>query len=203
MFFVIATGRSYFDYKKKKDLYNISCDYLIINHGATILKNDDIIFNIPIDNDIKIELKKDLKLDLALDSFFCSRIDSRVNFNCVDLTKIHVKYQTSEIAKAINELINSKYSNKISSFLVCKDSAIEIVANAVNKSIAIQYIADLEKISKNSIYTIGDSYSDVEMIKNFNGFAMVNSIKQLKEITGKQYSSVSDLILEVMSESNE
>ena len=42
--FVIATGRSYADFMKKKNQYNIEYDYLIINHGATILdKKENII----------------------------------------------------------------------------------------------------------------------------------------------------------------
>ena len=52
--FVIATGRSYDDFMKKKNEYNIEYDYLIINHGATILdKDDNIIFNKKITNLIK------------------------------------------------------------------------------------------------------------------------------------------------------
>ena len=35
--FVIATGRSYLDFFNKLEIYNFEYDYLIINHGATIL----------------------------------------------------------------------------------------------------------------------------------------------------------------------
>ena len=42
--FVIATGRSYFDFQNKVDEYNLNYDYVIINHGATILdKNNNIL----------------------------------------------------------------------------------------------------------------------------------------------------------------
>ena len=44
--FVFATGRSYFDFMNKAEQYKLKWDYLIINHGATILdKNNNIISN--------------------------------------------------------------------------------------------------------------------------------------------------------------
>lgn len=35
--FVVATGRSYLDLKRKLNLYPIPFDYLIVNHGGVIL----------------------------------------------------------------------------------------------------------------------------------------------------------------------
>ena len=47
--FVIATGRSFLDFTKKLQQFDIQYDYLIINHGATILnKNHEIIRNYPV-----------------------------------------------------------------------------------------------------------------------------------------------------------
>ena len=42
--FVIATGRSYFDLKRKLDLYPIPCDYAILNHGGVIWNGKEIIY---------------------------------------------------------------------------------------------------------------------------------------------------------------
>ena len=43
--FIIATGRSEFDIKRAITKYNINYNYLILNHGATIIKNDKVIYN--------------------------------------------------------------------------------------------------------------------------------------------------------------
>ena len=44
--FVIATGRSYFDLQNKVKLYQFEYDYLLINHGATMIdKNNHVIYN--------------------------------------------------------------------------------------------------------------------------------------------------------------
>ena len=62
--FIIATGRSYLDFMEKEDLYKIKYNYLILDHGATILKDDEIIFTETINNSIKKVLLYDLKLEV-------------------------------------------------------------------------------------------------------------------------------------------
>ena len=58
--FVIATGRSYLDFKDKLDMYNFDYDYVILNHGATIIDRDNnMIANYLIDNDIVNSIKED------------------------------------------------------------------------------------------------------------------------------------------------
>ena len=42
--FVFATGRSYADFKEVETKFSLKYDYLIFNHGATIIdKNENII----------------------------------------------------------------------------------------------------------------------------------------------------------------
>ena len=102
--FVIATGRSYDDFMKKKNEYNIQYDYLIINHGATILnKDDNIIFNEEITNEILDNLKSDLRIEDSERNFCCSMLESRVDLEHRDLTKIHVKYSDLEYSNEIQK----------------------------------------------------------------------------------------------------
>ena len=53
-------------------------------------------------------------------------------------------------------------------------------------------------MSKENTFTIGDGYSDIEMIKDFNGYAIRNSVEELKEVAEKEYDSVHKLIYEIM-----
>lgn len=196
--FVIATGRSYFDFHNKVDLYNFEYDYVIINHGATILdKNNNIFTNFSIKNEIIDNIKNDLQLEKSLKGFCCSKLDSRVNFNHKDLTKINVRYNSKEEAMAINKTINDKYANFVNSYYVTENS-LEIISNEINKSKAIDILLKELSVSRDNAYTIGDGYSDIEMVKDFNGYAMVNSVDELKNIAKKEYNSVSDLINEIM-----
>lgn len=195
--FVIATGRSYLDFKDKLDMYNFDYDYVILNHGATIMDIDNnMIANYLIDNDIVNSIKEDLELDKTINQFNCSKLESRVDFNHKDLTKIHAKYNSKEEAMNISNIINNKYSNYVTSYYVNTNS-LEIISNKTNKSLAINILVDKLNISNDDIYTIGDSYSDVDMIRDFKGYAMKESVNELKQFAIKEYDSVSDLINEI------
>lgn len=192
--FIFATGRSYFDFMNKAEQYKLKWDYLIINHGATILdKNNNIISNYTIDNDVIKNIKKDLEIENAIKYFCCNLENSRTNFNDKDLTKIYAKYEKDK-AEQINSLINKKYSEFVNCYLV-SGNAVEIISNKTCKSYAIEEIVQIEKVNRENIFTIGDGYSDIEMIKNYNGYCMEESVQELLKIcNGKIVKSVSELI---------
>ena len=192
--FIFATGRSYFDFMNKAEQYKLKWDYLIINHGATILdKNNNIISNYTIDNDVIKNIKKDLEIEKAIKYFCCNLENSRTNFNDKDLTKIYEKYEKDK-AEQINSLINKKYSEFVNCYLV-SGNAVEIISNKTCKSNAIEEIVQIEKVNRENIFTIGDGYSDIEMIKSYNGYCMEESVQELLKIcNGKIVKSVSELI---------
>ncbi len=196
--FIIATGRSYMDFKKKANAYNLEYDYLIINHGATILDGDDnIIFNVSIDNSIIDNIKEDMNLEKTMSHFCCSLFDSRVEFEYKDLTKIEARYYNKEDAWERNEYINNKYGEYVNSYFLTSNS-IEIISNKTSKSHAITVLLEKLHIAKENVYTIGDGYSDMEMIRDFNGYCMEDSVPELKEITSNVVKSVSELVKIVM-----
>ena len=195
--FVIATGRSYYDFMKKKNQYNIEYDYLIINHGATILdKKENIIFNEKIPNEILESLKLDLHIENSERNFCCSILESRVEFEHKNLTKIHVKYNDLEYSNKILKKLEEKYNGCINAYLVSGNS-IEIISKNANKSKAIKLLSKEIEIGKGEIYTIGDGYSDIEMIKDYNGYAMKESVDGLKNVALEEIESVSDLIRKI------
>ena len=191
--FIFATGRSYFDFMNKAEQYKLKWDYLIINHGATILdKNNNIISNYTIDNDVIKNIKKDLEIEKAIKYFCCNLENSRTNFNDKDLTKIYAKYEKDK-AEQINSLINKKYSEFVNCYLV-SGNAVEIISNKTCKSNAIEEIVQIEKVNRENIFTIGDGYSDIKMVKDYNGYAMKESVKELKNVAIEEINSVIDLI---------
>lgn len=195
--FVIATGRSYADFMKKKNQYNIEYDYLIINHGATILdKKENIIFNEKIPNEILDSLKFDLHIENSERNFCCSILESRVEFEHKNLTKIHVKYNDLEYSNKILKKLEEKYNSFLNSYLVSGNS-IEIISKNANKSKAIKLLSKEIEIVQEEIYTIGDSYSDFEMVKDYNGYAMKESVDGLKNVALEEIDSVSDLIRKI------
>ena len=196
--FVIATGRSYYHFMKMVEKFNLKYDYVIINHGSTIIdNNDNVIYNISIDDSVIPDLKKDLKLNKAIDTFCCSKLETNIPFERLNLTKINVKYKTKKESLQMNEIINKKYSEFVTSYNITS-SSIEIISNKTNKSKAIQIVADKLGIDKTNIYTIGDSYTDIQMVKDFNGYCMQDSVKELKEVANREYKSVSSLVYDIM-----
>lgn len=195
--FVLATGRSYEDLMKVKEKYHFSYNYLAINHGATILDKDDkILFNKTIPNHIVLEIKKHLDLEKSISYFCCTTLESRVDFTHENLTKIAVTYKTKEEALAKAEEINSLFNDFIQAYYVNKNS-VEITSKLVGKEEAISYIAKINKIIKEDIYTIGDGYSDINMIKSFNGYGMNYSVEEIYRNVKGIYSSVSKLIQDI------
>ncbi len=192
--FIIATGRSYERFK----ITNVLCNWWIINHGATILKDDRIIYNVELDNDLKNDIVKILKTKKIADSFACSGFKSDLTLEDSNLTKVHARYETEEDAKEITELL-LKYKDKINIFPVAKNKAIEVVDKSVSKYDAVKFVSELEKVDKNDVYTIGDNVSDIKMIKEFNGFCMENSIDEVKKYAHKEYSSVSNIIEDILN----
>lgn len=196
--FVFATGRSYFDFKNKVNEYDLDYDYVIINHGATILdKSDNIFSNFSIQNEIVNDIQNDLHLEKSIAGFCCSKLDSRVDFKCKDLTKINVRYTSKEEAINISKIINEKYRNFVNSYYIVENS-VEIISNETSKSKAINLLLKKLNIYNDNIYTIGDGYSDIEMVRDFNGYAMTNGVKELKEVASGEFDSVSELIKKIM-----
>ena len=196
--FVIATGRSFLDFKKKVHLYNFEYDHVILNHGGTILdKNDNIIASYFIDEKIVDDIKNILQLQESIKSFCCSELESRVDFTDNNLTKIHVKYNTKEKAMDITKAIHDKFSNYVNLYRV-SENTIEIISNRTNKSNAIKLLLDKLHMSKTNVYTIGDGYSDIDMIRQFKGYAMEDSVEELKKYAIEEVKSVSDLIEKIM-----
>lgn len=194
--FIIATGRSYLDFMKKVNAYNLKYDYVLLNHGATILDNkDNIILNIPIDN-LDLNIVNDLKLDKTIEHFCCSELESRVEFNHPNLTKIAVRYLPFVNIPKIKENLENKYSN-INAYLV-SINMLEIISKNINKAKAIEYLRNKLNIDKDNIYTVGDGETDIDMIKNYHGYAMNNSVKELKECALEEIKSVSNLINKII-----
>ena len=199
--FVIATGRSYYDFGKKKKKYDIKYDYLVINHGATILnKEEETISNYVIDENVKLDLVKELDLQDQETMFACSGLESRVSIKNKNITKINKKYRTLEEAKEINDYINKKYKDKVESYLLPTSNAVEVISAKTNKAKAVQELSNLENIKKDNVYTIGGSYNDVEMIEKFNGYSIENAKEEVKKVSKGECSSVSKLIKKLINE---
>ena len=59
---------------------------------------------------------------------------------------------------------------------------LEFAPKNVDKSSGVKFLAKYLNIKDENIYTFGDAGNDINMIKNYNGIAMGNSIDEVKSV---------------------
>ena len=193
--FVLATGRSYVDLKQKIDKYEIPYDYLILNHGALLLSKDLVIIKVftldkeLVDSILEYANNKDI-YDVILISAFDKNVKDTSN-----IVKIMLKLYSYDKALEVKNYIDKSYTN-IKSYFISEDNhyLVEVVSNKASKSLMIDKILDKEGIVKKNVYTIGDGINDIEMIRDYNGYRVRNSCKELVSVTDRVIDNVSDLI---------
>ena len=196
--FVIATGRGYEYFKSQIKNHPFLYDFLILNHGATILNNNnEIIYSSTIDTTIVDDLINDLKVNESKTHFFCNGLKNYKE-KTKNIAKINIVYNSIEETIGINKKICREYSDYISSY-INRSYSLEIVSKGISKKSAVKYILDNYNLLKSNIYVIGDGYSDIEMIKEFHGFAIKDAINDVKDIAVKEYNSVRDLVEDILN----
>lgn len=200
--FVIATGRSYLGLDVELMKNPVDCDYYVFNHGAVITTgNDEIIEEISLDEKTKKNLIVDLQsMEPTTRVVAYKGLKTDVDINQKGISKFQKVFSTLELAQKANDEINQKYKRKAISYLVASTNSIEIVSAKANKAKAMKLIADIEKISKKDVYTVGDSMNDLEMIRKFNGYCMVNAEENVKTVCSSFCKSVAELLEIVQTE---
>lgn len=196
--FVIATGRSYLDLKRKLDTYPIPFDYLILNHGGVILnKNEQVIDACLIPKNIVIEILNEINSNNSIEKIVLFDIMQKDVKNVTDkLTKITIEMKDITSAKKISNYINMQYKDYVKSYTISteKYNLVEIISIKTDKGKAIEKILELEKIADDMVYSIGDGSNDVEMIVKYNGYGMKNSEEIVYKVTNKICNTVAELI---------
>ena len=117
--FVLATGRSYVDLKQKTDKYEISYDYLILNHGALLLSKDlEILKVFTLDKELVdsiLEYVSDNK-DIC-DVILISTFDKNVKDNS-NIVKIMLKLYSYDKALEVKNYIDERYTNRLLAKLI-------------------------------------------------------------------------------------
>lgn len=194
--FVIATGNSYQEYIDKLGKKCFNASYIILNHGSLIIKNDNVIYEEPLINELSKNIYKDIMNSNYNSYFYCNKDIGRANDVLDKTVKINVVFCNNKDAVDFKNRILKRYSNLVNCYLMY-DVLVEIISSKTSKIKAIKKIMELENIKGDCVYTIGDGYNDIEMIKEYNGYAIKNSVEELKKVSKKEIDSVYGLINEI------
>lgn len=184
--FLLNTGRPYNSIIKEINKYKIPYHYLSCNDGNILFdSNNNILYLSSLDNIIYEELKKlkkIYKMSINTIKYLENVLEYEIIISKLDklfllkLDKIMIKYNMCY--KVFNE-------GEIHIYIYHKD---------ISKSKPIELVSNLENISKNNIYTIGDNINDLEMLRDYNGYAIASAKEEIREIASNSVVSVSCLI---------
>lgn len=203
--FVVASGRDSVSIKELvKDISGIK--YIISLNGARVYKNDEIIYEASIDEDVSYDiLSKASEINLEYSatgekSIYYSQLDleykniinnpnSGLNFICDKEKKNILKdkyqklvfYNDKEKFKVLRDYVNEKYSDKVNIF-DSGDRIMDIVSKEANKGKGLKIVAEDMGIALDEIVAFGDNENDLSMLEEvIYSVAMGNSLDIVKE----------------------
>ncbi len=185
--FCIITGRNYTSIKPLLTQYKIPYNYLICEDGAKIFNSIDYcIQTTPLPEEKISKIISLIPKDIPY--FLDDGYNNTLNKN--DCVKIAIPYKNRESAY---QLLN-RIKEVVSVYIYMSIDYINITDKNVHKFNAIKNLIDLENINKNSVYVIGDSINDLEMLSNFKGAIMKEHNESLDNLGKQEYEYLYEYI---------
>ena len=204
--FCITTGRSYESVTKQMPEIKDLCDCYIVDSGSIVLSKDGEVLNTFYFKPETIEgianLSKTFSEVPAL--FYYTPNSEGLEYKTNGVTKLRLWFKNTSLLHDINEemikqfpvfaVYNSDYGVRPSiSGLEDYRGFIEVIPLESGKSNAIKFLAQSKGFSLQEIVTIGDGLNDLEMVRDFDGFAIEGS-KLSSIIRSKTTPSLAELV---------
>lgn len=222
--FGVVTGRSYiWAYPIFKQKNEFEFDYIISDNGAQCFDKDG---NVVFSNKIKayFGFAKDY-VNTVLD--FCNEVeeagicferdrfnfqknnpcgkgDYYSNYSVLDelcekdeFVMVNAVCKNDETAAKLKEKIISKFGEYLEP--AQNGRCLDITAKGINKATGISLYARIMNVRHDSVYSAGDNYNDLPMIKSFHGCAVKGAVEVLKneaEFVLDDVGSLIDIILQ-------
>lgn len=217
--FGIATGRSIDSIVYEIDKYKIPFDFIIgINGGVVLDSQKEELFVSSLNQDIIPSVMKTLEEEKIRyyglnDGYGRSRVtvteeDTETEFNeelsnVDDLLKNGVKAmfissQSPDHAYYIANKLNDLYSDSgVQAFPNTR--SVDLGVKGINKATGIEQILNNYKLHhKTPIYTVGDAYNDVPMLKDFHGYVIDTGVPEVQKYGKEVVSSVGEALEKTM-----
>ena len=109
-----------------------------------------------------------------------------------EFIQIYSLYNTEPEALDVAADLNERYSDIVSPLI--NGRWLNATPSGINKATGVAEYAKMMGVTKENIYTIGDSYNDLEMIKAFNGYTLENGADGVKKEALAVFKGVWELI---------
>jgi len=216
--FVIVSGRSYrsaIDVFDMMDFHDM--DFFMIMSGAYAAYPDETLIydkRIPMETLPPIaEFFRETKarylcLDIGKDSYnvdiggdlepeFTKPITMEEALKYPTYTSINVGYRSLEEACRVSEKLKESFSHVITP--LPNNRAIDMPPAGMNKAVAVKYAAEMYGIEHDKIYTAGDNYNDIEMLRAYHGCAMANGPSPVWENAERKITHIREIIDYILS----
>jgi|GEM_PF-778417 len=190
--FIIATGRAMNSLSEDLSLVELDCEYYICNDGAVIF---DRYFNVVYRKDIRGEIVRPIFNILQDDKNTLEVFVDTSHGFVADPNKaangIRARFLDKTQAMITLDSIMRQYP-EVHGYI--STNWVNIIDHKINKATAIDFLVESYKYDSNEIITVGDGINDYEMIKNYNGFTLINGHEDLKTISNGIVKDLSELV---------
>jgi Cof subfamily protein (haloacid dehalogenase superfamily) len=214
--FGIATGRSLNSISEQVKQYNIPVDFIIGNNGSVAVDGnrellyhhfmnfdrvDEIIKRLPsegvvfygVSDGINVGLHDRLDQRKHVDSTFIEIGDVLDKEQAVGM---FIRLDTDEQAEQFANELNEAYYGEIRAYNFTH--YVDILNYGVTKSNGINQLIEIMDLDVD-VFTIGDSFNDIPMIKAFDGFAICGGDPEVVNRASRCFENVESAIDYVMN----
>lgn len=217
--FGLVTGRSMESIKKEIERNGFEFDFIIANNGGVVY---DANFNKL--QCLYMDFNKALDIISYIKTLDCvsfvindgyNRYKVRVDENQIDhkygdmaevtneeevldkgkIAQLVISLNDQQMAHEISEYINTEFKGYVVAYP--NTHCVDIVPDGVSKAEGLYVIESYMDLDHDHIYTIGDSYNDIPMLKEFHGCAVAHAQSDILNAAEHVYDSVADAILDL------
>ena len=216
--FGLVTGRGFPGADHEMKHYGIDYDFLICNNGSAIYKSNGKLYDeITGDNVVLKPLIRcimDYKGERAAISGgrdrVCVKLDyifnRNENENFIDFDEIDsirfsfTQVDTNAITDSNAEKLAAEINRDFGDYVYAHQNGtnVDITPAGVSKPGGIYRLMKLFGISKKDTFVVGDNFNDLEMIREFDGFAVSSGNPAVVSQASRVYDTIAELIEDIL-----
>lgn len=214
--FGIVTGRSTESILKEIDKYKLDVDFLVANNGGVVYdKNMNLLKCTYMDFDGALSIIEYIRTCKCAayvinDGYYRAKVvvnpeledkkyggthefkSSEEILNAGKIAQLVISLTDPVVAREIQEHINTRFGHIAVAYT--NVNCVDIAPLNVSKAQGLRLAASNLGIDESDIYTIGDSYNDLPMLKAFHGACVENSNEEIKKEIKEVYKDVASYL---------